>query len=215
MTDSSAAGGAGDRRSPVLRPQGRVRDIGFVETTGEFELRVLTDAQASPRPLSLGPPSSTMTVVTTRDEMSAAINRIAASAQRLLSIYTPDLEPELYDTNEFLEIVKRFVLGRNFAKVRVMLGDPSRVQREANRFMAMGRRLTSYIEIRPELNPIPQSATSYIIADDRAVLLRPRANEWEGVADFDNRAIARAQLDQFDALWQAHQPELRLRVASR
>jgi hypothetical protein len=215
VTDSSATDGAGDRRSPVLRPQSRVRDIGFVETTGEFELRVLTDAHASQRPLSLGAPPSTMTVVTTRDEMVAAINRIAASAQRLLSIYTPDLEPELYDTNEFLDIVKHFVLGRNFAKVRVMLGDPSRVQRDTNRFMAMGRRLTSYIEIRPEQKPIPQSATSYIIADDRAVLLRPRANEWEGVANFDNRAIARAQLDQFDALWQAHQPEFRLRVSSR
>jgi hypothetical protein len=186
-----------------------------VETTGEFELRVLTDAQASRQAAAIAAQSSTMTVLTTREEMRAAINRIAASAQRLLSIYTPDLEPDLYDTNEFLEIVKRFVLARNFAKVRVMLGDASRVQRDSNRFMAMGRRLTSYIEVRPELNPIPQSATSYIIADDRAVLLRPRANEWEGVADFDNRAIARTQLDQFDALWQAHQPEVRLRVASR
>jgi hypothetical protein len=186
-----------------------------VETTGEFELQVLTDAPASRSASTLARQSSTMTVLTTRDEMRAAVNRIAASAQRLLSIYTPDLEPELYETNEFLDIVKRFVLARNFAKVRVMLGNPSRVQHESNRFMAMGRRLTSYIEIRPELNPIPQSATSYIIADDRAVLLRPRANEWEGVADFHNRAIARAQLDQFDALWQAHQPEQNLRVASR
>lgn len=186
-----------------------------METTGEFELQVLTDAQASRQPATLSPQSSTMTVLNTRDEMRAAINRIAASAQRLLSIYTPDLEPELYDTNEFLDIVKRFVLARNFAKVRVMLGDASRVQRDANRFMAMGRRLSSYIEIRPELNPIPQSATSYIVADDQAVLLRPRADRWEGVADFQNRAIARAQLDQFDALWQAHQPQHSLRVASR
>ena len=186
-----------------------------METTGEFELRVLTDARASRPAAALASKSSTMTVLTTRDEMCAAVNRIAAGAQRLLSIYTPNLEPELYETSEFLEIIKRFVLARNFAKVRVMLGDPTRVQREANRFMAMARRLTSYIEIRPELHPIPQSATSYLVADDRAVLLRPRADEWEGVADFDNQAIARAQLDQFDALWQAHQPEQNLRVASR
>ncbi len=65
-----------------------------------------------------------------------------------MSIYTPDLEPQLYDQTEFLDIVKRFVLGRNFAKVRVVLGDGSRLLRDGNRFVAMGRRLTSYIDIR-------------------------------------------------------------------
>jgi hypothetical protein len=186
-----------------------------VENTGEFELKVLTENEAQRLAPALAGSSSTMTVLTSLDEMRAAVNRIAASAQRLLSIYTPDLEPDLYDQNEFLDIVKRFVLARNFAKVRVMLRDAGRVQRDSNRFMAMGRRLTSYIEMRAELNAIPQGAVSYIIADDRAVALRTRANAWEGVADFDNRAVARAQLDQFDVLWQAHQPTTTLRVASR
>ena len=36
-----------------------------------------------------------------------------------------------------------------------------------------------------------------------------------GLADFDNRAVARAQLDLFDALWQSHQPQVSLRIASR
>lgn len=186
-----------------------------MENTGEFELRVLTEDPAQRVAPALVGGSSTMTVLTSVEEMRAAVNRVAASAQRLLSIYTPDLEPDLYEQNEFLDIVKRFVLARNFAKVRVMLGDAARVRRDSNRFMAMSRRLTSYIEIRPELNPVPQTVASYIIADDRAVALRPRANVFEGVADFDNRAVARAQLDQFDVLWQAHQPQVTLRVATR
>lgn len=186
-----------------------------MENTGEFELKVLTEDGAARVPPALAAGSSTLTVLSSIEEMRAAVNRIAAGAQRLLSIYTPDLEPDLYDQTEFLDIVKRFVLARNFAKVRVMLRDAVRVQRDSNRFMAMGRRLTSYIEIRAELNPIPQGAVSYIIADDRAVAVRTRANAWEGVADFDNRAVARAQLDQFDVLWQAHQPTTTLRVATR
>ncbi len=186
-----------------------------MENTGEFELKVLTEDGEPQVAAALAAGSSTLTVLTSLAEMRAAVNRIAASAQRLLSIYTPDLEPDLYDQTEFLDIVKRFVLARNFAKVRVMLRDAARVQRESNRFMAMGRRLTSYIEIRAVLHPIPQGAASYIIADDRAVALRTRADAWQGVADFDNRAVARAQLDQFDVLWQAHQPTTTLRVASR
>jgi|JI7StandDraft_1071085.scaffolds.fasta_scaffold313930_2 hypothetical protein len=184
-----------------------------VVNTGEFELSVLTQDVAPAATLAAATPS--MTMLTSLDEMRGAVNRVAAGAQRLLSIYTPDLEPDLYDTTEFLDIVKRFVLARNFAKVRVMLGDTGRVQRDTNRFMAMARRLTSYIDIRPINTPIPQGAAAYVIADDRALVLRPRLTAWEGLADFDNRAVARAQLDLFDALWQSHQPQVSLRIASR
>ena len=88
-------------------------------------------------------------VISSLEEMRAAVEAVAASAQRLMSIYTPDLEPDLYDQNGFLEIVKRFVLARRFAKARVLLSDSGRLLRDNNRFIAMGRRLTSCIDIRP------------------------------------------------------------------
>jgi len=52
-----------------------------------------------------------------------------------MSIYTPDLEPDLYDQTAFLEIVKHFVLARSFSKVRVLLVEPTRVMRDSNRFV--------------------------------------------------------------------------------
>ena len=88
-------------------------------------------------------------VISSLEEMRAAVEAVAASAQRLMSIYTPDLEPDLYDQNGFLDIMKRFVLARRFAKARVLLSDTTRLLRDNNRFIAMGRRLTSCIDIRP------------------------------------------------------------------
>ena len=191
-----------------------------MENTGEFALAILTQTAepAAVAPPSLPPslpPSQSMTVIASLEEMRAAVNRVAASAQRLMSIYTPDLEPELYDQSEFLDIVKRFVLGRNFAKVRVVLGDGSRLLRDGNRFVAMGRRLTSYIDIRILHQKVPQRAASYIIADDRAIALRTAARAWDGVADFNNPPIARAHLAEFDAVWLANQPEPTLRSSQR
>ncbi len=190
-----------------------------METTGEFELGILTGDPAKLAQQPLGPPppvaSASMTVIASLAEMRAVVNRVAAGAQRLMSIYTPDLEPELYDNSEFLDIVKRFVLGRNFAKVRVVLGDGSKLLRDSNRFVAMARRLTSYIDIRIMQNSVPQRAAAYIIADDRAVALRTHVNGWEGIADFNNPPIARAHLAEFDAVWIANQPEPALRIALR
>lgn len=186
----------------------------------------------------MGPPrpAEALTVFTSLDEARSAVEIAASSAQRMISIYTPDLEPDLYDQSAFLEIIKRFVLSRSFSKVRVLLADPARVVRDSNRFAAMGRRLSSYIDIRHVGEPEPatgrpegadgqhrESAAdrstaargcgAYLVADDRAVVYRLRADTWDGIADFNNASIARLYLTEFDALWARSTPEDALRAA--
>jgi hypothetical protein len=157
----------------------------------------------------------TLAVLTSLAEVRAAVNEIAATAQRLVSIYTPDLEPDLYDQSAFLEVVKHFVLTRSFAKVRVLLAEPARVMRDSNRFVAMGRRLSSCIDIRYVAAQAPQRASAYLIADDRAIVYRMRADTWDGVADINNPAAARLYLQEFDQVWNASAAEHGLRAARR
>lgn len=155
-----------------------------------------------------------LVVFTSLDEARTAIETAATSAQRMISIYTPDLEPDLYDQSAFLEIIKRFVLSRSFSKVRVLLADPARVVRDTNRFAAMGRRLSSYIDIRHIGGPpASQRASAYLIADERAIVYRLRADTWDGIADFNNPAVARLYLGEFDAIWAQSTPEDALRAA--
>ncbi len=159
--------------------------------------------------------SETLSVLTTLPEVRAAVNEIASGARRLISIYTPDLEPELYDQTSFLEVVKHFVLTRSFSKVRVLLGEPTRVVRDSNRFVAMGRRLSSCIDIRYVAAHAPQRASAYLIADDRAIMYRMRADTWDGIADINNPPVARLYLQEFDAIWNASAVDHGLRVARR
>ena len=157
----------------------------------------------------------TLTVLTSLAEVRAAVNEISASAQRLISIYTPDLEPDLYDQTAFLEVIKHFVLTRSFSKVRVLLAEPTRVMRDSNRFVAMGRRLSSCIDIRYVTAQAPQRASAYLIADDRAIVYRMRADTWDGISDANNPPAARLYLQEFDAIWNASAADHGLRVARR
>jgi hypothetical protein len=199
-----------------------------VNATGEFDatatLAKLAGARyvcdppeqgrvAAGKPRRRGAP--TLTVFTSLDETRAAVNEVAASARRLISIYTPDLEPEVYDTSAFLEIAKRFVLSRSFAKIRVLIWQPTRLMRESNRFIAMGRRLSSYIDLRYADGGAPQRTSAYLIADDRAIAYRMRADCWEGIVDVDNRAVARLHLAEFDSIWASSEPGFNLRIARR
>lgn len=181
-------------------------------------LAQLASARYAPESVTGTPPpraSESPVVLTSLAEARAAVNKAAGAAQRLISIYTPDLEPDLYDQSPFLEIIKHFVLSRSFSKVRVLLVEPSRVMRDSNRFVAMGRRLSSCIDIRYVASNSPQRASAYLIADDRAIVYRMRADTWDGIADFNNQPVARLYLTEFDAVWNASAPEHGLRAARR
>jgi hypothetical protein len=194
--------------------------------TGELDLNSalaqLANARYSPESVNTGGSAAavrkgaeTLTVVTSLAEVRAAVNEIAATAQRLISIYTPDLEPDLYDQSAFLEVVKHFVLTRSFSKVRVLIAEPTRVLRDNNRFVAMGRRLSSCIDIRYVAAQAPQRASSYLIADDRAIVYRMRADTWDGVADINNPPAARLYMQEFDQVWNASAAEHGLRASRR
>jgi hypothetical protein len=198
----------------------------LVAISGELDLKngwaQLANARYAPESVSNGGGHSsprhsaeTLTVLTSLGEVRAAVNEIAASAQRLISIYTPDLEPDLYDQTAFLEVIKHFVLTRSFSKVRVLLAEPTRVMRDSNRFVAMGRRLSSCIDIRYVAAQSPQRASAYLIADDRAIVYRLRADTWDGVADINNQQAARAYLQEFDQVWNASAAEHGLRAVRR
>lgn len=154
-----------------------------------------------------------LTVLTTVAEVRTAVEQVAASAQRLISIYSPDLEPELYDHGGFLETIKRFVLARPFAKVRVLLAEPGRVSVDGHRFMAMARRLSSCIEMRRPAPATREHLSAYLIADSRAIVYRLRADSWDGIADIDNPPVARLYLHEFDELWERSEAPQLLRSA--
>jgi hypothetical protein len=155
--------------------------------------------------------TGTRSVITTLDEYRAAVAELATRAQRSMSIYTPNLEPVLYDQDSFLEPVKRLVLARGHARLRVLISDPARAQREGNRFMQMARRLTSVIELRNVPPEYRNNPASFIIADDRAIAYRQQATKWDGIAEFDDQSIVRRHLAYFDEVWAVSliQPEMR------
>jgi len=172
--------------------------------------------EASGRIVSLAAPALSrepLALFTNVAEARVAVDSAAASARRMISIYTQDLEPEVYEQSGFLEIIKSFVLSRSFSKVRVLLVNPGRVMADSNRFIAMGRRLSSHIDIRYVAEHTPQRACAYFIADDHAIAYRLRADTWDGIADLNNPAVARLYLGEFDAVWNASAPERALRVA--
>lgn len=175
-------------------------------STTEAWLARLEAAERPLQPVILAmpmPAADELQVLTSVAEVRQTTAAVIATGQRLISIFTPDLEPPLYDDPQVIEVIKRFVLGHSFAKVRVLLRDHARHTGSGSRFMSMARRLTSYLELRILVPQYHHLTASYCIADDRGIVYRLRADRWDGIAAVNSPPVARQYLQEFDAAWLA------------
>jgi hypothetical protein len=156
-------------------------------------------------------PGGTRAILSTLDEVRAASVQVASAANRLLAMYTQDLDPLVYDQPKFIEAMTKLVLARGYAKVRVLLADPARAIYESSRFIGLARRITSYIEIRHAHPDFRGSRAGFLVGDDRAVVYRADAARWDGVLALNDPAIARLYLDQFDEAWLGSAPHAETR----
>lgn len=150
-------------------------------------------------------------VISTREEMREAAVAVAREAKRKVSIFTHDLEPGIYDDPEFLEIIKRLVLSQTYARIRVLIADPTKAIKNGNNFVHLGRRLNTYIEFRHVREDLRTHAEAFCIADETALVYRLQAAKWEGIADTYEPAVAKLYGQMFDEIWLASEVEVEFR----
>ena len=147
--------------------------------------------------------SSERCVLTSFEDVRKAAVEVAACAQRSITIMTPDLEPDIYGSDDFLEALKRLVLAKRYARVRVLVTEPARTVRNGNRFVALGRRLNTYIDFRNLREDYRTEVhEAYIIADDSALMYRANGRRYDGIVGKSEPIIARQHLDAFYQPWE-------------
>lgn len=149
-------------------------------------------------------------LTTVADNREAALE-IARLARRQLSIFTRDLEPQIYDTHEFVEAVKNLALSASRAQVRILLVEATRAAKEGHRLVELSRRLSSFIEIRRPHRDYLDMVEAFMIADEQGLVYRKLSSRWEGIVDPHDPMQARDRLKLFDQIWQRSHAEAETR----
>lgn len=148
-------------------------------------------------------------VFTTQAEIREQLLSITRSTERLLTIWSDDLNSGLLDNPGFLEAIKRFVLARRHARVRILtrqlpVQSPDSGERQ-HALLAMAERLPASFEVRT-LAHAGLDAAELLVSDERGVLYRIHMDRWDGMADINDPLVARFYTVQFDAAWRLAQP---------
>ena len=132
---------------------------------------------------------------------------VAAVAKRELVLFSRDLEPLLYDQQEFIAVVQALATRSRMSRIRIVCIDPGASVRAGNRIIALAQRFSSYIEVRRASRDHENLVDTYLVADDVALLYRPLCTRYEGFADLRSPLQAREKLRGFEDSWQQAEPD--------
>ena len=122
-------------------------------------------------------------VLASHQDVLGAMVAVTSMATRSLAIMTQNLESDIYDRHEFVDAVKHLCLSRSYARIRVVVTNPHRTLRDGNRFVYLGRRLSSFVEFRHAGEQHRDMRQAFIIADQSGIVYRTDGDRWEGIVD--------------------------------
>ncbi|MGA7178718.1 MAG: hypothetical protein WBX11_03890 [Thiobacillaceae bacterium] len=145
---------------------------------------------------------STVERFDTPGEYRQALDRLLAASLRHLRIYDQNLVELALDTPQRIEALRQFCLSGSARRIEILLRDWAPVQDRQPRIMALLQQFSHVLEIRREEEINEPAMESFVIGDDRLILVRPHRDSWRSQLHLEDPLVAGAHIQNFDQLWQ-------------
>ncbi|MBI5042143.1 MAG: hypothetical protein HZB57_13360 [Gammaproteobacteria bacterium] len=149
--------------------------------------------------------------LTSRDDNRRAAALLASQARRVIELFTPDLEPALYDQTPFIDALSQLAISGPRARIRILAKDFERTVKEGHRLMELARRLSSYVELRRVHEDYRDNNETFLLVDDYGLLHRRHAPRFEGTFSCKAPLEVRRLRAFFDEVWDRSEADADLR----
>ena len=146
-----------------------------------------------------------------RNENVLVTNHMAKQCHRRLNIISRELDPLVFDTEEFADAVKYLALRHRHAQIQIIVFDPDTIVKRGHRLLDVSVRLSSFIEIRKAHSSFYEYNECLMIADETGYIHRMNGERYEGTANFKDRRKSADYLNQFEEMWQQASPDSNFR----
>jgi hypothetical protein len=142
-----------------------------------------------------------------RNENVLVSNHMAKQCHRSLIIISRELDPLVFDTEEFADAVKYLALRHRHAQIQIIVFDPVTIVKCGHRLLDISGRLSSFIEIRKAHSSFYEYNECLMIADETGYIHRLNGERYEGTANFKDRRKSADFLNQFEDMWRQASPD--------
>lgn len=149
--------------------------------------------------------------LTLKQQHAAASINMARQAKRSIHIYSHDLDRAVYNNRDFVNTLTRLASSSRHARIQILVRDTNPMIQHGHMVIEPARRLSTYITIKKVHPDFHDFTQAFFVVDERALIKRPIATRYEGLACFDAPREARELLRFFKEVWQKSEPEPKLR----
>jgi len=135
-----------------------------------------------------------------RNYSQAAANALAERAKHEVLIVSRVLDPLVFSTPEFIELLTPFVRSKR-ATIRILVNDTYRLVKHSHRLGEFAVALSSKVSIRKIGIRQNDYNEAWMLADQVALLHLPQADKYQGTLDFYSPRKGKELIAVFDDMW--------------
>ncbi|MET0104546.1 MAG: acyltransferase [Sedimenticola sp.] len=153
-------------------------------------------------------------ILQTVEENRLASLHMALQAKRHLDIFTYDFDAPIYNQRDFLDAVKQLAIRSRESRIRILLQENEKVQKQGHRFIELARRLPSAIAIRHPYKDYEDMPENFMIVDETGYIYRDTYTQYDADAVFSDRLAAGKLASLFNEIWERSESDSELRRLS-
>jgi hypothetical protein len=154
--------------------------------------------------------SPAYTLLTSEAEYRQACDTVLRLAQHQILIFDRDLAALRLEEMARLELLADFLQRDRLRRIRMVLHDPDRLERQAPRLRQLIARFSQCVEVRQSPDNLRDLQDTHVLADDSHGVRRFHIDQPRSALIVDDAVYLQPWRMRFEELWELSQPCLRI-----
>lgn len=136
---------------------------------------------------------------------------LVTRAQRKIRIFSKELDPRIYDNEEFYRLIFDFARAYPYAEINILVDNPRLLVQNSHRLLNLYHHLPSRVQMKSLNSVIKTLHTEFLLIDHSGILYKQSSDRYTGYAVYHSPLEALELADSFDSMWDRSEfdPELR------
>ena len=126
---------------------------------------------------------------------------MSKQALRKIQIFTPDLEANIYDNDDFKKNLLTMVRGNRYAQIQILACETTSATHRGHSLIRLAHELTSSIEIRIATEEYQQRSIAFMLVDNKGFVFRPDIKNNIGIYNQDCKYRSKILSEIFTFAW--------------
>lgn len=136
-----------------------------------------------------------------RNDVLLACQKITEQTRFRLDIVSRDLDPSIFDNEDYCEAVKQLATRSAKSKIRILIQSSDHIIKHGHCLIQLSRRLSSYIDIRLQGEDYGEFNEAWLLADNCGWIRRPLSGGFTAECHFDSPREVLERSKQFSLMW--------------